>query len=268
MITINNPNRLQLYYARYEETSRDIFESGLDGWEGDVGSMQWHKMTIDSNEDQSSGLIGGLALDSAGCYEGGVITKEVTLDTWGEIVFEHYVQNPDPSQENVLIFSIDGVEKLKVSGPSPWQRCEPIGISPGDHELKFEYRTVAANGRKGVIDTIVIHESKKINGLIGEYTPPTPSRNLQEHSILRGFSRVQQMKESDTEIEFQIMFNGLEYQDFLIKSDGIFYFVDEFQACYRGTFPNQITPKQIAVGEYYSIDVRMICPQKVGVGFV
>lgn len=262
-----DPNILQLYLSRYKETMRDTFDSGLEGWK--EGSSDWHKMTVDTNVDQSSGLTGGLALDTAGCYEGGRMRKTVELDTWGEIIFEHYVQNPDPEEsENELIFRIDGVDRLVVKGPSPWQRCQAIGLSPGEHELEFEYNVDEQLYRKAVIDTIVITEGRKIDCIIGEYTPPKPVRNLQVHNILRGHNRIQQMKESDTEVRFQAMFfNPTAYQDFVIHQDDMFYFIDEFSKCYRGTFPEDLNPESIAVGTMYSVDMRMLAPQKVGKGF-
>lgn len=257
---------LKLYLARDKKIMEDTFTSDLDGWQ--VTKGDWHKMTILTNEDKSSGLTGNIALNSAGSYESGVMEKTVKLEEYGEIVFEYYVQNPQADVEpNVLKFYVDDILKLEAKGATPWIRCEPIGLSAGEHRLRFEYEVTNPIGKKGVVDTITIYEARHLKALITEHKPPKPARNLSAQKILRGYTRYQEMTESDTEIELTICLNGLDYHDFIMRYEGIFYFLDEFGVLYRGTFPDSPDNKSIAMNSIYYIDLKLMCPQTAGFGF-
>ncbi len=261
---LKNPS-LKLLLARDKLIMQDTFENGLGSWQTD-GS--WHKVTVDSNADQSSGLDGNLALDCMGAYEAGTVEKTVELQNYGEISFEHYVQNNKNEGTNYLKFYIDDTLKLEIKGPSPWYRCDPIGLTPGEHTLKFEYVLEGApNEKKAVVDTIVIEEAKDVPCLITTYKPPKPIKNLAKNSILRGYTTYQEMVESDTEIEFVAAFNGLEFHEFMIQSDREFYFVDEFGVCYRGIFEEAPEPKSIALRKVYYVELILVASSKVGIGF-
>lgn len=274
---------LKLLLARYRRIMLDDFERGptdLYGWnvsvqEGDV-NQGWHVMNNDTNEDKSSGLEGGTAIDSLGAWHESTAEKEITLKNYGEISFEHYVKN-DPLKDgkvrskNILQFYIDDVLKLEVKGPSPWYRCEPIGLTPGKHKLRFEYilpwDDKDPNERKGVVDTITVHEARDARSLITAYKPPYPVRSAEKVAILRGFSTFQEMKEADTKIEFTAAFEGIDFHDFMIHSSDIFYFVDEFGICYRGVLDGEMEPKSIALSKQYIVDLSMTAGQKAGKGF-
>ena len=75
------------------------------------------------------------------------------------------------------------------------------------------------------------------------------------------------MAESDTEISFTAIFNGLDFIEFMQKSNGIFYFIDEFGICYRGIFTESIEPNRIALNEVYTVELTMTADQKAGFGF-
>lgn len=273
---LHNP-RLRLMQAKYNLSMENSFESDLCGWA--VTDGEWHKMTIDSNADNSAGLDGeAKAFNTAGSYDGGSMEKTVWLNNYGEISFEHYVQNNEPYLDdqynviripNYLRFYVDGILKLEIEGPSPWYRCAPIGLPPGRHHLKFEYDLNGGKRelKKAVVDTITIHEAKDIKCIINSYYPPTPVKGLADNKILRGFSVYQEMVESDTKIEFTAIFQGKYFHEFMINNDKIYYFLDEFGVCYRGSFPEMIEPKSIALGEIYGITLTMIAGQKTGVGF-
>ncbi|WP_129596037.1 hypothetical protein [Anaerophilus nitritogenes] len=263
---LTNP-KVKLIHAMQKSIIKDTFDNNLDGWIGDTGAA-WHKMTIDTNADQSSGLTGGLALNSAGCYAPGSIEKEIELSNYGEVVFEHYVQNPDEKEEiNKLNFYIDGVLKMSIEGPSPWQRCQPIGLTPGKHKFKFEYIVKNPSGRKGVFDTFLVTQGKDVDCIVIQNNPAKPVSNLASTKTLRGFTRIQQMCQADTEIEFTALFEPIQFQDFIIHSNEIFYYIDEFGSCYRGSFPSKIDPKSIAMDSLYTINLTMLAAQKAGMGF-
>lgn len=255
----------RLLRARYNTVIRDTFDDGLDGWDEDG---DWHKVTVESNEDKSSGLTGGLALDCAGSYEGGTMEKEIEVDNYSEIVFEHYVQNPNPKESpNYLRFYVDDQLQLEIKGASPWQRCEPIGITPGKHLLKFEYEVDEEEGKKAIVDTFTVYEAKDVAGLVQSSNPATPVKKVANQNILRGFSAYMENVEADTKIDITMAFKGIEMQDFLLHHDSIYYFLDEFGICYRGIFPDSIKPKTIAVNSFYLVDLEMICNQRTAKGF-
>lgn len=261
-------HKLKLLYSRHKLIASDTFDNTMSGW--DI-SGDWHVMTVDTNEDKSSGLDGGLAVNAAGSYNGGIMTKEIELDDYGEIIFEHYVQNGkdgEESESNYLNFYVDNVKKLEIQGSSPWQRCIPIGLTPGKHTIKFEYKINGSpNDKKGVIDTVMIWQGTGVDCLITEYKPPKPLKNVGSNKVLRGFTRYQEMSSADTEIKFTACFNGLHFLEFIQKSDKPFYFVDEFGVCYRGIFSESIEPKSIALNEVYIVELNMVAGQKTGFGF-
>lgn len=270
------PN-LRLMLAKDKLIMENTFDADLCGWT--VTDGEWHKMTIFSNVDESSGLDGNdLAIDTAGSYDGGTMEKTIQVDNYSEISFEHYVQNNWVAKEgsgesvripNYLRFYVDGILKLEVQGPSPWYRCTPIGLTPGRHHLKFEYDLNGGSreSKKAVVDTITIHKAKDINCQITTYYPAVPVKNLAQNQTLRGFSIYQEMTESDTKIEFAALFEARYFHEFMINHDKIYYFLDEFGVCYRGTFPESIEPKSIAQCNLYGISLTMIAGQKTGVGF-
>lgn len=258
--------KLRLFRIRDKLVYQDNFENGLDGWsiEGN-----WHKMTVDTNVDESAGLDGDLAINCAGSYSGGVMKKKITLKTYGEIYFNHYVQNPEEkTSPNCLKFYIDNILQLEVKGATPWQACEPMGLSPGEHEIKFEYIVKDELGKKGVVDNIRIFEGIEVNCLITKYTPPRPAKNITQNKILRGFTRFQEMQESDTEIEFSVAFSDMEFLDFQRNHDKIYYFIDEFGVCYRGLFATTYEPDKVALNSVYVIGLKLVASQKLGVGFI
>jgi hypothetical protein len=238
-----------------------------EGWEitGD-----WHIVTVDTNVDLFAGLDGGLNLSTAGSYEGGTMKTTVECGNYSEIIFEHCVKNgyDGDNLPNALIYYVDGLEKLRIPGPSPWQRIIPMGLTPGKHELTFTYEYEGEpNTKAGIVDTIRVWQARPVPCLITEYTPPRPARNVGSSKVLRGFTRYQEMSVADTEINFTALFNGLDYHEFMMKSDEPFYFLDEFGVCYRGIFPDTINPKSIALDAVYSIELTMIAGQKTGFGF-
>lgn len=258
-------NKLKLLYTRNKLILNDTFET-ITGWKvkGD-----WHVVTVDTNVDLASGLDGNLALNCAGSYSGGIMTKEINLKNYGEIIFEYYLENIKGKEEpNSLKFYIDDVIKLEVSGPSPWQRCIPIGITPGKHTLKYEYILKGEpNKKKAIVDTIMIYESAMVDCLIMEHSPAKPIKNINANKTIRGFTRFQEMTASDTEIAFTAGFDGIAFLEFMQKSDEAFYFVDEFGICYRGIFNENIEPKNIAINEVYFVELSMTAGQKTGIGF-
>lgn len=263
---LSNP-RLRLLRTRHKRVFYDSFEGDeLVGWniEGN-----WHVMTIDTNEDVSSGLDGNLAINSAGSFFGGIMKRTIHLDNFGEIIFNHYVQNPNSRESpNALRFYIDGDLKLEVRGASPWQACEPIGLSPGEHEIAFEYIVDDPSLKKGVVDDIEVWEGRDIDTLITRYTPPKPAKNLVRNDILRGYTRFQEMSAVDTEVEFTAAFNDLAFLDFQRHSESTYYFIDEFGTCYRGIFADEYSPENIALNRVYLINLVLLAGQKTGVGFI
>lgn len=261
-------HNLNLIQARHKKVIEDTFDTGLGEWQ--VVSGDWHHVTVDSNADDKMGIEGGVLFDSAGSYSGGVTQRTVTLENYGEILFERYVKNDDVSTgKNRLNFYIDDVLKFSLDGPTPWRRAEPIGISPGTHTVKFEYVLEGPpSGKSGIFDTFTIWEGRPIDAVITKYTPAKPVRNISQNKTLRGYTRSQEMTASDTEINFSAMFSGLSYLDFVVNSNEIFYFVDEFGVCYRGIFPNGIDPESKVLKHLYYANLSMLAPQKAGVGFV
>lgn len=278
-----NYHSLKLLLARDKLIMKDDFERGTgdfygwDTWMTGGGELQhgWHIMTIESNEDASSGLEGDTAVNTFGAWYESIAEKEIELENYGEISFEHYIKNDPlkdglPREGNILRFYIDEQLKLEVKGPSPWYRCEPIGITPGRHKLKFEYILPEDKNpyeRKAVIDTITVYQARDVKCLITEYTPPKPVKGTSKTAILRGFTIYQEMTEADTNIEFSAVFEGLDYHDFILHASSIFYFVDEFGVCYRGLFDGEIEPKSIALSKQYITNLTMTAGQKTGVGF-
>jgi len=265
MENLLNTTKLKLLYAKDKAVYNDSFES-LTDW---LITGDWHIMTVNTNEDKSSGLDGNIAINTIGSYLGGVMQKEIELKNYSEILFEYYIQNSNaeigPSK---ILFYIDSILKKEIKGPAPWQRIKPIGLIPGKHMIKFEYVFEGEPGdRKAVIDNVLIYEAKKVNCLINEYKPAKPIRNLGSNKTLRGFTRYQEVAESDTEISFTATFNGLDFIEFMKKSDSIFYFVDEFGICYRGIFAENIEPNNIALNEVYTVELTMTADQKTGFGF-
>lgn len=260
-------HKLKLLYSKYKLKVNDTFEGNMNGWV--VTKGDWHIVTVDTNVDFSSGLDGGLALNCVGSYNGGTMEKEIELENYGEIIFEYHTENPKQSEEpNNFKFFIDNAVKLEVNGATPWQRCIPIGLTPGKHKLKFEYKFEGTpNEKKAIVDTIMIYEARNVNCLITEYNPPKPKTNINSNKILRGFTRYQEMTVADTEIQFTAIFDGLNFLDFIHQSNIPFYFVDEFGICYRGIFPESINPKSIAINQAYQIELNMIAGQKTGIGF-
>lgn len=260
--------KLKLLYGKHLKVINETFDT-LDSW---IPSGDWHRMTIDTNTDMSSGLDGNLALNCAGAYNdsGAILERIITLKNYSEITFEYYVQNDDVSNGlNRINFYIDNSLKYTFIGPSPWQRCLPIGLTPGPHKLRFEYLYDGLpNKKKGVIDNVIIYEGKKVNCLITEYSPPSPIRNISSIKTLRGYTRYQEMTASDTEIKFTALFDSLNFNEFMEKSNDIFYFVDEHGIMYRGVFPSSVSAKNITLNQYYSIDLIMISNQKTGVGIL
>ena len=261
-------HNLNLIQARHKKIIEDTFDSGLGEWQ--VVSGDWHHVTVDSNADDKMGIEGGVLFDSAGSYSGGVVKREIELATYGEILFERYVKNDDVTTgKNKLNFYIDDVLKFSLDGPTSWRRVEPIGVSPGAHTVKFEYVVEESlSGKSGIFDTFTVWEGRPVDAVIAKHTPPKPIRNISENKTLRGHTRFQEMTASDTEISFSAMFNGHSFLDFIVNSNEIFYFVDEFGVCYRGIFPNSIEPESKVLKQLYYTNLSMIAPQKAGVGFV
>jgi hypothetical protein len=261
-------HKLNLIQARHKKIVEDDFDNGLGKWS--VVKGDFHQVTIDTNADDKTGIEGDFLINSAGSYAGGVVEREIELSNYGEIIFERYVKNDDiKSGKNKLNFYIDGVLKLSIEGPSPWRRIEPIGVSPGKHIVRFEYVVDGSLiGKSGIFDTFTVWEGRTINTTIAKYTPPKPKRQIAQNKTLRGYTRFQEMTESDTEINFSAIFDGPPFLEFIANSDKIFYFVDEFGVCYRGIFPSNIEPESKALNSLYYITLSMLCPQKVGVGFV
>ena len=270
MRSLLNSHKLKLIQARHKKIVEDTFDNGMGEWR--LVSGDWHQVTIDTNEDNKAGIEGEFLINAAGSYYGGITEREVELKNYGEIVFERYVKNDDiKTGTNRLNFYIDDVLKLSIDGPTPWRRIEPIGISPGKHTLKFEYIVNAeANpiGKSGIFDSFTIWEGRTINTTIAKYAPPKPLKNIAQNKTLRGYTRFQEMMASDTEINFSTMFNGPSFLEFMTNSDEIFYFIDEFGVCYRGIFPTMVDPESKALNHLYYVNLSMIAPQKVGVGFV
>ncbi len=261
-------HKLKLLLPRHYRFLKDTFEGGvMFDWK--VKEGDWHIVTVDTNVDSTAGLDGDLALNCLGSYYGGIVEKQIRLNNYGEVIFEFHTQNPKQKEEpNSLTFSVDGVVKLKVDGPTPWQRCIPIGLTPGTHNLSFEYKvTGEPNEKKAIIDSIYLYQAKTIDCIITDYTPPKPIRNLNANKTLRGYTRYQEMTVADTEITFTATMNGLHFQDFMQNYDSPFYFVDEFGVCYRGIFVSTINPTGIALNEVYTIELSMIAGQKTGIGF-
>lgn len=274
---------LKLLLARDKLVMLDDFERGTDdlyGWEVSVieGEVEqgWHVMTNETNEDKSSGLEGGTAIDSLGAWKESTAEKEIILKNYGEISFEHYVKN-DPladgvaRKKNILRFYIDDQLKLEVKGPSPWYRCEPIGLTPGAHKLRFEYILPEGdkdpNERKAVVDTITVYEAADVMCLITKYTPPKPAKGISGTAILRGFTTYQEMVEADTKIEFTAAFEGIDFHSFMLHASDVHYFVDEFGVCYRGLFTGEMEPESVALHATYVVDLEMTAGQKTGKGF-
>lgn len=261
-------HKLKLILARQRKIVEDTFDSGMGNW--NVVSGDFHHVTVDTNVDDKTGIEGEFLIDAAGSYEGGVTERVVTLDNYGEVVFERYVKNDEPDTgKNRLNFYIDGVLKYSVDGPTPWRRIEPIGISPGTHILRFEYIVEGSLiNKSGIFDSFTIWEGRDINTIIAKYTPPRPVKSIGQNKTLRGHTRFQEMVASDTEINFSAMFDGPSFLEFMANSDEIFYFVDEFGVCYRGIFPSLVDPESKALNHLYYVNLSMYAPQKAGVGFV
>lgn len=261
-------HKLQLLKARHKRVLRDEFPAGIEPWrvlEGD-----FHFVTVDTNADKKAGIEEDLLINAAGSYSGGIMEREFLMKEYGEVVFERYVKNDDPSTgSNILNFYVNDALKLSLEGPTPWRRTHPIGVPPGLNRFKFEYIVKGNPTQKSaVIDTFEIHQAKRINTTISKYTPPKPIKNLVQNNTLRGHSRFQQMKASDTSIKFTALFTGKDYLEFITASDEIFYFIDEFDVVYRGIFPENIEPSSIAMNAIYAVNLEMIAPQKAGIGFV
>jgi len=258
-------HKLKLIHARQRKIVEDTFDDGMGEWRDG-----WHHVTVDTNIDDKTGIEGEFLIDAAGSYSGGITRRNVTLDNYGEVVFERYVKNDDPDTgDNRLNFYIDGVLRYTVDGPTPWRRVEPIGLSPGEHLFEFEYIVNGRpNLRSGIMDSFTVWEGRDVDTIITKYTPPRPMKGIAQSKTLRGHTRFQEMVVSDTQIDFSAMFEGKDFIEFMVNSDDIFYFVDEFGVCYRGLFPNVVDPESKALNHLYYVNLSMIAPQKVGVGFV
>ena len=263
-----NNHKLKLFQARYKRVIRDEFTDGLGKWHNFLG--EWHHVTVDTNDDEKAGIEEGLLIEAAGSYTGGWMEREVNLENYGEIVFERYVKNDDiKTGSNELNIYVNMELKLSIKGPSPWRRIPPIGIAPGKNIIWVEYRIKGNPMHKsGVIDTFEVWESKNLNTTISKFSPARPIKNLTQNKTLRGYSRFQEMSASDTSIKFTALFRGLDFHEFIVNSDGIFYFVDEFGVVYRGIFPETIEPEATALNALYAVTLEMVAPQKTGVGFV
>lgn len=261
-------HKLRLVEARYKRIINNTFPAGIGPWVATSGD--WHFVTIDTNVDKKPGIEDPLLINAAGSYYGGVMEREVTLREFGEIIFEFYIKNDDYEKGgNRLKFYIDDQLKLDIQGPAPWRRCEPIGIGPGRHKLKFEYTVVDPPGdRSVVIDNFDIWEGKAVDTLISKYTPAKPLLKFAQTKTLRGYTRVQEMNAADTEVKFSIALTGPQFRDFISKSDKTYYYIDEFGVCYRGTFITQIEPELTAMDTLYYVALTMLAQQKAGVGFV
>lgn len=263
---LKNP-RLRLLRARHKLAFHDTFDcTDLSAWTIDG---HWQVMTEYTNADASLGIDGNLATHSLGSFYGGTIKRSIELNHFGEIFFNHYVQNPREREcPNYLNFYINGVQKLHIRGASPWQACEPIGLPPGQHEIMFEYIVDKPNLRKGVVDDIEVWECVDVDALITSYTPPRPVKDFARNNTLRGYPRFQEMVATPTEIEFSAAFNDLAFLDFQRHSDSVYYFRDEFGTCYRGIFADAYTPEHIALNSVYVVSLNLLAGQKTGVGFI
>lgn len=263
-------DRLQLYLMDKENLSgriiNDTFLSGDDGWTAAEGDF--HQVTIDTNADTSSGLDGGILLNSFGSYYGGTCEKTFEVSSYGELIFEWYLQNDDPdNQDNVLIFYLDGKERLRLARATPWERTRPIGLAPGTHTARFEYDAGAApDGKKGVFNSFEVWQAVNIPCYVAEYKPPIQDSALNETKTIRGYTRIQQASESDTKIAFQAIFYAEEFIIFRKNARKIFYFADEYGAVYRGIF-REIAPEFTAMASVYSLNLEMICDSRAGEGF-
>lgn len=258
--------KLSLLYANRKTVAHDTFDDSIGDW---VVIGDWHKVTVDSNVDLSAGLAGGVAINCFGSYHAGKAEKKVTLKNYGELSFEHYVQNDNLEIENTLRVYVDEVLKLDLKGPSPWRRSLPIGLTPGEHTIKLIYAPNGEpNGKKGVIDNVIIKESENVNGLIMSQTPPRPTGSRASNKTLRGFTTYQEMSSMDTECKFTIGLNGVQYKEFVANNRSIFYYIDEFGTCHRGILAdNGLAPKSIALQTVYTVDCTLVCANEAGTGF-
>ncbi len=267
------PEELKLYVAQNELLFVDDFESDLaaegdipNGWvaskdfQSDENFMDWHVMSIDTNEDQSTGLDGGIKIKSLGSYWGGSVEKEFTIDCFGELIFEYYLQNDDPdAPANFLEFWLDGEIYFRAVKATPWRRIEPIVLYPGTHTIKFVYDCRGVEKlRKAAFDNVTLWGSRRLFCKIHDYKPPRPDLNYTENKILRSFTRRHEMREHDTPIEFKATFYAEQYIDFSLLYKRVFYFVDEFQRCFRGVF-EKFEIENIALGSAYTFELELIC---------
>lgn len=261
---------LDLYRARHKKIYNQPFNSEITDFTGDVDILHWHRVTVDTNTDQSSGLMGGIALDCAGCYESGYMEKTIALEAIGEMTFDYYIQNSNETTvTNRLAVYVDGEKKWEMFGHMPWRRCEPIGLPSGTHTIRFEYYTTDTSGQKVILDNIEVWEGYKLDVLVTlDYTPPVPIIKDAESKTLRGFTYQQQMCEYDTDISFIIEADASNYLDLRNNIANPHYFVDEFGMCYRGKITNFPKPKSPALTVLYIVEFTMKCPQKVGDSFV
>lgn len=267
LVYISNkyPETLTLRLANTRVVTYDTFDDGMDGWTIRDGS--WHHVTIDTNEDQSSGIGGGILMKALGSYYGGTVEKTLTFNAAGEIVFDYYVQN-DGNVVNFMSFFINGARVLHITRPTAWQHSVVFGVPQGTHTFAFKYGIIGefGIGHKAVVDNFKATTSKRMGGFIKDYKPPKAINGPGSASIVRGYTRFQEMKKSDTQIDFQMQMWGEEYLEFTRNQESIFYFTDEFGIIYRGRF-NSLSTGQVALGVLYYFDLTMICDSDVGFGF-
>ncbi len=271
------PEELKLYVAQNELLFVDDFESELsaegeipNGWvaskefQKDENFMDWHIMSIDTNEDQSTGLDGNIKIKSFGSYWGGSVEKEFTIDSFGELIFEYYLQNGDPdAPTNYLEFWLDGEIYFRAVRATSWKRIEPIVLFPGTHTIKFVYNCKGVQkSRKAAFDNVTVWSSRRLFCKIRDYKPPRPDLNFADSKILRGFKRKQEMREHDILIQFQAIFYAEHYIDFVSLFKRIFYFVDEYQRCFRGVF-KKFEIENIALASAYSFDLELVCGRTI-----
>jgi len=264
LIFINNyPSLLSIRLANTRTLTNDTFDYDMDGWK--IKSGEWHHVTIDTNEDESSGISGDVLVNAMGSYYGGVVSKTLTFNNTGEVAFDFYLQN-DGNVTNSMTFSINGIIVLNVIRPSAWQHSVVYGLPQGTHTFSFEYIIKGDGlGHKAVVDNFKATTSRLMGSFIADYSPPKAINDLGETKILRGYTSFQQMKKYDTEITFQIQMWKEEYLRFTRNQNSIFYFTDEFGIIYRGRFSGLDTSHKAV--ELYIFDVTMISDSDVGYGF-
>lgn len=255
------PRQTQLFLAEHKIIYKSNFSEGLGDFVNADGL--WHKVTVDTNLDVSSGLTGGLAIDAMGCYRGGSTDITFNLNTFGEFTFDYYLQNDLKTNPNLLTVAINNDNKLSMEGPRPWTSHPPIVLNRGTNEVEFAYDPTAytdpdniPDGKKVIVDNFIATEAKELPLLIQTTDLIKPKNEVTSNKTLRGETIYQRSKKDTMAVNITIIADAVDLNELMINIHRIFYFKDEFNFIYRGVIVDEPSIQRIAYSKYYTVKIQ------------